>query len=172
VHKAMNRMTKRKFHRHQGSRCLHLHVESWRDVKQARSVCHLSMFQILNCPMANKIVKALAPERQITHSMKHWVGPLPKPRVSPPKTLGDAVIKNSHIRLRGGQMVPMLFKMSLPSTANTSFSSPVTIHTHQWNDVVQEWPSLPKIRLPRASPATVAKLSCELDSAQMVGFQN
>jgi hypothetical protein len=49
---------------------------------------------------------------------------VPKPRVSTPKTLGDAVIKNSHIRLRRGQKMSMLFKMSLPSTTGASVLSP------------------------------------------------
>jgi hypothetical protein len=70
------------------------------------------------CPLSTKIIKAVTHERSLKYKVKPWTGPLPKPRVSSPKTLGDAVITNSRIRLRGGQTVPMLFKMSLPSTNN------------------------------------------------------
>jgi hypothetical protein len=80
------------------------------------------------CPLSTKIIKAVTHERSLKYKAKPWTGPLPKPRVSPPKTLGDAVITNSRIRLRGGQTVPMLFKMSLPSTNNASILSPQSRH--------------------------------------------
>jgi hypothetical protein len=71
--------------------------------------------------------------------MKPWKGPLPQPRISPPQTLGDAVIKNSFIRLRGGQKIPRSFKMALPSTTQVSSSSP---KSNEPSNRDEEWPSL------------------------------
>jgi hypothetical protein len=54
------------------------------------------------CPLANKIINAVERNNSLKHLVKPCKDPLPKPRISPPKTLGDAVIKNARIRLRGG----------------------------------------------------------------------
>jgi hypothetical protein len=70
----------------------------------------------LRCPLSSKIVKATVQDKSLKQRGKPWQGALPKPRISPPKTLGDAVIKNLVIRLRGGQLLPKSFKMALPST--------------------------------------------------------
>jgi hypothetical protein len=104
------------------------------------------------CPLANKIVKALTRDRSLKHPMKPWSGPMPKPRISPPKTLGDAVIKDSRIRLHGGRTVPMLFKMSVPSTMNASISSSSPTQTNHQDVTLLEWPSIPNIRLPHKTP--------------------
>jgi hypothetical protein len=53
------------------------------------------------CPLSSKIIKAIVRGKSLKHYEKPWQGSLPKPRISPPKTIGDAVIKNSFIRLRG-----------------------------------------------------------------------
>jgi hypothetical protein len=45
------------------------------------------------CPRAGKIIRAITRGKSLKHQVKPWKGPLPKPRVSPPRTLGDAVIK-------------------------------------------------------------------------------
>jgi hypothetical protein len=85
------------------------------------------------CLISSKIIKAVTRDISLKHIMKPWSSPLPKPRISPPRTLGDVVIKNWCIRLRGGQMMPMLFKMSLPSMINASISSPKSIvTTSEW----------------------------------------
>jgi hypothetical protein len=67
------------------------------------------------CPLSTKIVKAIVRGKSLKHHGTPWQGSLPKPRISPPKTLGDAVVKNSYIRLRGGQLILKSFKMTLPS---------------------------------------------------------
>jgi hypothetical protein len=90
--------------------------------------------------MARKNVNAIARDRSLKHHGRPWKGSLPKPRISPPKTLGDAVIKNSYIRLRGGQMIPRLFKMALPSTIHSSVNGKLP---HNSGDHFEEWPSLP-----------------------------
>jgi hypothetical protein len=118
------------------------------------------------CPLANKIVKALTRDRSLKHQMKPWSGPLPKPRISPPKTLGDAVIKNSRIRLRGGRTVPMLFKMSIPSTTNASISSSSPTQTNHQDVTLLEWPSLPNIRLPHKTPMSEAISSQDSSTVQ------
>jgi hypothetical protein len=51
------------------------------------------------CPHAGKIIRAILRGKSLKHHTKPWSGPLPRPRISPPWTLGDAVIKNSCIRL-------------------------------------------------------------------------
>jgi hypothetical protein len=68
------------------------------------------------CPVSSKIIKAIIREKSLKHYGKPWQGSLPKPRISPPRTLGDAVTKNSFVRLRGGRLQPKSFKMALPST--------------------------------------------------------
>jgi hypothetical protein len=65
------------------------------------------------------------------------------------------VIKNSHIRLRGGQRVPMSFKMKLPSTTKVSISSPAP------KDTRIEWPVLSQIQ--SAKNKAVIPVSSEQD---------
>jgi hypothetical protein len=55
-----------------------------------------------NYPSVNKNSSVMASEGTTKNLMKPWQGPLPRPRISPPKTLGDAVIKNYVERVRGG----------------------------------------------------------------------
>jgi hypothetical protein len=45
------------------------------------------------CPLATKIIKAMTRDRPLKRTMIPWKDPFPKPRISPPRTLGDAVIK-------------------------------------------------------------------------------
>jgi hypothetical protein len=68
------------------------------------------------CPVSSKIIKAIIREKSLKHYGKPWQGSLPKPRISPPRTLGDAMIKHSFVRLQGGRLQPKSFKMALPST--------------------------------------------------------
>jgi hypothetical protein len=70
---------------------------------------------------------------------KPWQGSLPKPKFSPPKTIGDAVIKNSFIRHRGGQLTPKSFKMALPSMMNGDNTE---IPQRSKDDQTEEWPPL------------------------------
>jgi hypothetical protein len=72
------------------------------------------------CPLSREIINAVSREGSLKRHMKPWKGPLHQPRISPPQTLGDAVIKNSFIRLRGGQKILRSFKMMLPSTTQVS----------------------------------------------------
>jgi hypothetical protein len=58
------------------------------------------------CPRASKIIRAITRDKSLKHQVKPWKGPLPEQRVSPPQTLGHAVIKNSCIKLKGGRMMP------------------------------------------------------------------
>jgi hypothetical protein len=57
------------------------------------------------CPMARKIVNTIARDRSLKHHGKTWKGLLPKQRICSLKSLGDAVIKNSYVRLQGGQLI-------------------------------------------------------------------
>jgi hypothetical protein len=76
-------------------------------------------------PRATKIIGEIARGKSLKHQLKPWNDTLPKPRISPPRTLGDAVIKNSCIRLRGGRLIPQLLKMALSSTTYESVSNSV-----------------------------------------------
>jgi hypothetical protein len=76
-------------------------------------------------PRATKIIGEIARGKSLKHQLKPWNGTLPKPRISPPRTLGDAVIKNSCIRLRGGRLIPQSFKMGFPSMNAESVSNSV-----------------------------------------------
>jgi hypothetical protein len=91
--------------------------------------------------------------------VKPWQGPLPKSRVSPPKTLGDAVIKNARIRVRGAQTVPVSFKMVLPSTMNETSSSPKLAQPSRRNTSPEPWSSLSEIRSPRITQERTARSS-------------
>jgi hypothetical protein len=57
------------------------------------------------CPLASKIINAIVRDRSLKNQGRPWKESLPKPRISPPKTLGNAMIKNSYMRLRGGQLI-------------------------------------------------------------------
>jgi hypothetical protein len=94
------------------------------------------------CPILSKIIKAIVRGISLKHYGKPWQGSLPQPSISLPHTLGDAVVKNSFIRLRGGPLQPKLFKMALPSMIDGSreASSPVT-----QKDQGKVWPPLPSL---------------------------
>ena len=64
--------------------------------------------------LANEIVQAMAKRVQ---SPKPWRGPLPPPRVSPPKTIGDIVVK---YKRPGAKFTPepLLFKQAMPATTS------------------------------------------------------
>jgi hypothetical protein len=49
------------------------------------------------CPTANRIINAMVNDASQKRAMKPWKGPLPKPRISPQRTLGDALIKTTFI---------------------------------------------------------------------------
>jgi hypothetical protein len=51
------------------------------------------------CPLARKFVDAIVTDKSLKHHGRPWKGSLTKPSISPSKTLGDAVIKNSYMRL-------------------------------------------------------------------------
>jgi hypothetical protein len=70
------------------------------------------------CQLGSKSINAIVRDKSLKHQGRPWKGSLPLPRISPPKTLGNAVIKNSYNRLRSGQLIPRSFKMALPSTIN------------------------------------------------------
>jgi hypothetical protein len=106
------------------------------------------------CPISSKIIKAIARGKSLKHNRKPWQGSLPKPRISPPRTLGDAVVvKNSYIRLRGGQLQLKSFKMSLPSTiyGTREVSSPAAR-----GDQVEDWPPLLALAASQERKATLA----------------
>jgi hypothetical protein len=92
------------------------------------------------CPLSSKIINAIARERSLKHYGQPWKGKLPKPRMSPSKTLGNAVIKNSYIRLCGGQLISRSFKTALPSTIQRSIS---VIQPGIPGALTEDWPSLP-----------------------------
>jgi hypothetical protein len=97
------------------------------------------------CPLSSKIINAIAREISLKRYGKPWKGSLPKPRISPQKTLGDVVIKNSYIRLHGGQLILRSFKMVLPSMIQGSNS---VTQPKKPGDLTKEWPSLPGTRSP------------------------
>jgi hypothetical protein len=104
------------------------------------------------CPLSTKIVEAIVRERSLKHLGKPWQGPLPKPGISPPKTLGNAVVKNSFNRLRGGQLIPKSVKMSLPSTTSGSQEN----YSHvSLDDQSEEWPPLPNFAGTQGKKATL-----------------
>jgi hypothetical protein len=88
--------------------------------------------------------------------VKPWQGPLPKSRVSPPKTLGDAVIKKFKIRVRGRQTVLVLLKMVLPSMTNGSSSGQTPPQQSERNISSESWPSLLEIRSPQITQGYAA----------------
>jgi hypothetical protein len=91
---------------------------------------------------ASKILHEVAKDKALKHKMKPWKDPLPKPRISPPLTVGDAVIKNSCIRLRGGRLMSRLFKMTLPSTTDESVSN--SVQGANPTSKCDAWPALPE----------------------------
>jgi hypothetical protein len=94
------------------------------------------------CPLATKIIKAIVRNGSLKNRVKPWQGPLPKARVSPPKTLGDALIKNARIRVRGGQSIPMSFKMVLPSTTDETGHGQMLSQSSKDSTNSDPWPSL------------------------------
>jgi hypothetical protein len=111
------------------------------------------------CPLATKIIKVVARNGALKHRVKLWQGPLPKARVSLPKMLGDAVIKNAWIRVRGGQTIPVSFKMVLPSMADGTSSSPTLTQTSKRNMNTEPWPSLLEIRSLQTTQERTTSLS-------------
>jgi hypothetical protein len=103
--------------------------------------------------LSSKIIKAIVRAKSLKHHGKPWQGSLPKSRISPSRTLGNAVIKNSYIRLRGGQMIPKYFKMSLPSM-NHSFNEDTT--PIKQSDQAKEWSPLPNHVAMQERKATLA----------------
>jgi hypothetical protein len=139
-----------------------------------RLPCELSTEKVSTSPLINSeppcsspihMVKSRSKERVPQNKVKPWISPLPKPRISPPKTLGDAVIKNSHIRLRGGQRVPMLFKMKLPSMTKESISSRAP------KDTRIEWPVLSQIQSAKNKAVIPTSLEQDLSLANSPGIQ-
>jgi hypothetical protein len=96
-----------------------------------------------NCPRVNSIAKISLSKGAPKNSIIPWQGRLPKPRISPPKTLGDAVIKNCVECVRGGQLVPTSFKMALPSAIENLIISPITTTSNPCNSEDISWPTLP-----------------------------
>jgi hypothetical protein len=78
---------------------------------------------------------------------------LPKPGISPPKTLGDEVVKNSYIRLRGGQLILKSFKMYLPSTINGTKENKSQASLDAQSE---EWPPLLNLAGTQGRKATLA----------------
>jgi hypothetical protein len=96
-----------------------------------------------NCPQVNSIAKISLSKGAPKNSIIPWQGRLPKPRISPPKTLGDAVMKNCVECVRGEQLVLKLFKMALASTIETLIISPITPTSKSCNSEEISWPALP-----------------------------
>jgi hypothetical protein len=115
-------------------------IQAGKEIVAAEEVCFASPSSAaFRCPRARKSVNAIAKDRSLKQLGKPWTGSLPKPRISPPKTLGDAVIKNSFTRRRGGQLIPRLFKMALPLTIHRLAQED---ETHYSRDHVEQWPPL------------------------------
>jgi hypothetical protein len=66
------------------------------------------------CPLVDKLIHSLV-NRQTP--IKPWKGPLPPPRISQPRTFGDALITNAVTFLRGKRMPPPSLKTVLLSTS-------------------------------------------------------
>jgi hypothetical protein len=116
-------------------------IQAKKEIESSEKVTHSSPSSPdFRCPLSSKIINVIARERSLKHYGQPWKGKLPKPRMSPPKTLGDAVIKNSYIRLRGGQLIPRSFKMALPSMIQGSNS---VIQLGKPGALTEDWPSLP-----------------------------
>jgi hypothetical protein len=124
------------------------------------------------CPRASKIIPEIARGKSLKDHMNPWKGPLPKPRVSPPRMLGDAVIKNSCIRLRGGRLVPQTFKMVLSSTNIEPASN--SVHSHNASGIPIDWPALPESSSMKreSSQATVKGAKSAMNTHEIKGFQN
>jgi hypothetical protein len=96
------------------------------ELQELSEVRQLSTYSLhARYPQAGRIIRAIIREKSLKHHTKPWSGPLPRPRISPPRTLGDAVIKNSYLRLKGGRLMPQSFKMALPSMIQESASNSV-----------------------------------------------
>jgi hypothetical protein len=132
-------------------------IQAENELEGMEKVCFSSPSVDLRCPLSSKIVKAIIREKSLKHKGRPWQGSLPKPRISLPKTLGDAVIKNSYVRLLGGQLVPKSFKMALPSTIH---GGNVGTMPNSQADQREEWLPLPnfvqlKGRTAKLAPDTV-----------------
>jgi hypothetical protein len=94
------------------------------------------------CLLATKIINAMAKGKTQKNVRKPWMGP---PRTSPPKTPGDAVLKNKIIRSRG-QSIPVSFKMALPSMNTDSIISLNRLLALNQSRIAKEWPTLSKVQ--------------------------
>jgi hypothetical protein len=123
---------------------------------------------------ALSLIKLLSLSRSLSHqtSVKPWKGPLPKPRTSPPKTLGDAVVKKLFIRLRGGRSVPVSFKMALPLTNKTPITSPNNSSFHDRSENSNQWPTLPKIHVSTSKLLPTTNQSPESKRSETDEVQN
>jgi hypothetical protein len=97
------------------------------------------------CPLSSRIVKAIIWKKSLKHHGRPWQGSLLKPRISPPKNLGDTVIKISFIRLLGGQLMPKSFKMALPPTMHGYKADTLPVSQ---DDQREEWPPLLNLGAP------------------------
>ncbi|TVU23905.1 hypothetical protein EJB05_26292, partial [Eragrostis curvula] len=122
------------------------------------------------CPLARKIVRSLASDRPKS-LVKPWKGPLPPKRISPPQTIGDAVVKNTFSRERGGRLTPVQFKMVIPSTCTVQSESPKVSST---SHACPEWPSLRMMERFKEVESSPEKGSPEngLPEAKMTQIQN
>jgi hypothetical protein len=69
-------------------------IQAEHEIVATEKVCSASPSSVVfRCPKTRKIVNAVAKDRSLKQHGKPWKGSLPKPRISPSKTLGDAVIK-------------------------------------------------------------------------------
>jgi hypothetical protein len=89
----------------------------------------------------------MASEGTTKNLMKPWQGPLPRPRISPPKTLGDVVIKNYVEQLRSGRLVDKSFKMALPPTMDSPVVNLIKETSRDSHEQTNLWPPLPEIKL-------------------------
>jgi hypothetical protein len=118
-------------------------IRTEEEIVNMEKVCFLTPSNAeFRCPLSAKIIKAIVRRQSLKHHGTPWQGSLPKPRISPPKILGGAVVKNSYIRLRGGQLIPKSFKMSLPSMINGTKENKSQASL---DDQSEEWPPLPNL---------------------------
>jgi hypothetical protein len=69
-------------------------IQAENEIESAEKVSFSSpLSSDFRCPLSGKIINAITRERSLKCDGKPWKGSLPKPRISRPKTLGDAVIK-------------------------------------------------------------------------------
>jgi hypothetical protein len=115
-------------------------IQAEHEIVAAEKDCYASPSSAaFRCPKTRKIVNATANDRSLKQHGKPWKGSLPKPRISLPKTLGDAVIKNPYTRRHGGHLIPRLFKMALPSTIHSLKEDQKSLYE------TEDWPPLLKL---------------------------